>query len=263
MLIRKAKYSVRQDPLDWRDLPYTFKREPLRDIVDLRKWASPIEDQDHLGSCTGQAVVGAYELMLNKQDPSKFVDLSRLFVYYNARMIEDATKEDVGAYVRDAIKSVQQYGVCKEELWPYLIEDFAVPPSIKCYEDAKNRTIKNYYRISTLEDTLDALNKEYPVVFSMRVYESFDDLYDSGHTIKMPGKNESPIGAHAMCFVGYDLNRKLFLVRNSFGKDWGLNGYCYMPFDYMRNEVMDCWIFDINIDNSLPKNNRHKRQFII
>jgi C1A family cysteine protease len=97
----------------------------------------------------------------------------------------------------------------------------------------------------------------------MHVYNSFDDLYDSGNTIKMPEKNEALLGAHAMTFVGYDLNKKLFLVRNSFGKYWGLNGYCYMPFEYMRNEVMDCWIFDIDIDNSLPKNSRQQRQFIL
>jgi hypothetical protein len=87
MLILRAKYNVRQDPSDWRDLPYTFVRQPLRDVVDLRVWASPIENQGHLGSCTGQAVVGAYELLINKEVPEKFTDLSRLFVYYNARAI--------------------------------------------------------------------------------------------------------------------------------------------------------------------------------
>lgn len=247
MLVRKAKYSVRQDPLDWRDLPYTFARQPLREYVDLRQWASPVESQGHLGSCTGQAVVGAYELLLNKQVPDKFIDLSRLFVYYNARLIENVVNEDVGAYMRDAVKAVQKYGVCSEKLWPYQIADYAITPSVTSYDDARHRCIKNYYRIHVLEDMLDALNKEWPIVFSMRVYESFDELYNTSNTTKMPSQGEEPIGAHAMCFVGYDLNKQVLIARNSFGKYWGQDGYCYIPFDYVRTEVMDSWIFDIDL----------------
>ena len=247
MLVLKSKYNVRQDPSDWRDLPYSFSRQPLRESVDLRQWASPVESQGHLGSCTGNAVVGAYELLMNKEVPKQFVDLSRLFVYYNARLIENVINEDVGAYVRDAVKALQRYGICMESLWPYHIRDYTITPSISSYDDARHRNIKNYYRIHALEDTVDALNRDMPVVFSMKVYESFEELYDYGTTAKMPAKGESPIGAHAMCFVGYDLNKKLLLARNSFGADWGMNGYCYIPFDYVRTEVMDNWVFDIDL----------------
>ncbi len=247
MLVLKSKYNVRQDPSDWRDLPYTYKREPLRDSVDLRQYCSKIESQGHLGSCTGQAVVGAYELLLNKEVPDKFIDLSRLFVYYNARLLENMVGEDAGAYVRDAVKAVQKFGICSESIWPYHIQDFAITPSIQSYDDARHRNIQNYYRISVIEDTLDALNKEMPVVFSMKVYESFEELYNN-NSVKLPQKGESPIGAHAMCFVGYDLNKKVLLARNSFGSDWGIDGYCYLPFDYVRQEVMDMWVFDIYLN---------------
>lgn len=247
MLVFKSKYNVRQDPSDWRDLPYTYKREPLRDSVDLRQYCSKIESQGHLGSCTGQAVVGAYELLLNKEVPDKFIDLSRLFVYYNARLLENMVGEDAGAYVRDAVKAVQKFGICSESIWPYHIQDYAITPSIQSYDDARHRNIQNYYRISVIEDTLDALNKELPVVFSMKVYESFEELYNN-NSVKLPQKGESPIGAHAMCFVGYDLNKKVLLARNSFGSDWGIDGYCYLPFDYVRQEVMDMWVFDIYLN---------------
>ena len=247
MLVLKSKYNVRQDPVDWRDLPYSFARQPLRESVDLRQWASPVESQGHLGSCTGQAVVGAYELLLNKGYPEQFIDLSRLFVYYNARLIENVVNEDVGAYVRDAVKAVQKYGICNEKLWPYQIRDYSITPSIVSYEDARHRKIKEYYRIHVVEDMLDALNKEWPIVFSMRVYSQFDDLYDGKDTAKIPEKGEEPVGAHAMCFVGYDLVKKVFIARNSFGGHWGDNGYCYLPFDYVREEVMDSWIFDVDL----------------
>jgi C1A family cysteine protease len=45
--------------------------------------------------------------------------------------------------------------------------------------------------------------------------------------------------------VGYDLEKRLFLAKNSFGPDWGDNGYCWIPFDYIKQEGYDIWTFDI------------------
>ncbi len=242
-------FKVRADPRDWRDRYYNFARiESPRDRVDLRPWASPVEDQLHLGSCVGQAVVGAYELLLNKVDRKKFTDLSRLFVYYNARLLDNSVEEDVGAYVRDGIKAVNKYGVCSESTWPYLIERFANAPSIQSYEDAQRRLIKNYYRIESIKDIVDALNADNPVVTSMNVYDSFYELDRPGTTIlPMPRAEENVIGGHAVTFVGYDLSKKLFLARNSFGEDWGEEGYFWVPFDYAERDFMDNWAFDIEL----------------
>ena len=242
-------FKVKADPQDWRDRYYSFSRiESPRDRVDLRPWASPVEDQLHLGSCVGQAVVGAYELLLNKADRKKFTDLSRLFVYYNARLLDNAVDEDVGAYVRDGIKAVNKYGVCSEQSWPYLIERFAHAPSVQSYEDAQSRLIKKYYRIETIEDIVDALNADNPVVTSMNVYDSFYELDRPGVTIlPMPKADENMIGGHAVTFVGYNLPKRLFLARNSFGEEWADNGYFWVPFDYAEKDFMDNWTFDIEI----------------
>lgn len=241
-------FRVKADPLDWRDHHYNFARiESPRDKVDLRTWASPIEDQLHLGSCVGQAVVGAYELLLNKFDRKKFVDLSRLFVYYNARLLDDSVNEDVGAYTRDGIKAVNKYGVCSELTWPYLIERFANTPSVQSYEDARHRLIKKYYRIQNVKDIVDALNADSPVVTSMNVYESFFELDAGKKILPMPKASENLIGGHAVSFVGYDLPKKLLLARNSFGTDWGDRGYFWVPFDYAEQDFMDNWTFDIEI----------------
>jgi C1A family cysteine protease len=247
MLTEKKFYRVKQDRADWRDFPYKPVGTPLREQVDLRKWASAVESQGHLGSCTGQATVGAYELLLNKEVPDKFVDLSRLFVYYNARLLEGETGEDIGAYVRDAIKGVRQYGACKESIWPYIIEDYATVPSAESYTDAKQRNIKNYYRLLSLEDVLDALNNDWPVVFSCEVYPGFDDMKKENDVISLPKESAYSLGGHAMVFVGYDMTKQQMLVRNSFGTDWGNEGYCWMPFEYARKELMDRWVFDIEI----------------
>ena len=250
MLVPKnPHYRVRADLPDWRDLPYHPQGNPLRPVVDLRTWASPVEDQEHLGACTGNAVVGAYELLMNRERPQDFRDLSRLFVYYNARLLEEDVAQDVGAEIRDAVRAARQYGLCLESIWPYNIQNFAVTPSTTSYEDAQHRTIRNYYRVSTLEDALDALNNNWPIVFSLRVYDGFEALDDGDSLVPTPGATDQPIGGHAMVMVGYDLAQQRVLCRNSFGRDWCQGGYCWITFDYVRNEVMDMWIFDIALNN--------------
>ena len=184
--------------------------------------------------------------MVNKQYSDRFVDLSRLFVYYNARLYDNLVEEDVGAYMRDGIKSVNQYGVCSEQLWPYNIKKFSLVPDADCYLDAKNRMIEKYYRVKNLDDMLNALNEGYPVAVSMSVYNSFYDLELPGRAVlPIPQAWEEMIGGHAICVVGYDLNKKQLICRNSFGLDWGEQGYFYMPFAYIENNIWDSWIFDI------------------
>ncbi len=244
---KHTTYGLRKDDSDWRDQIYKPTGESLRSQVDLRQWASPIEGQGHLGSCVGNAIVGAYELLLNKEMPSSFVNLSRLFVYYNARLLEGTENEDNGAYIRNGIKGVSKYGICKENLWPYNIDKFADKPTPICYEDAKNRNIKNYFRLINLSDMLDALNNNIPVVFGIVVYENFEEIDATNIVLEIPDKNAQDIGAHAVCLVGYNLPQKKFLVRNSFGTNWGNNGYFWITFDYAETESLDSWIFDINL----------------
>ena len=49
----------------------------------------------------------------------------------------------------------------------------------------------------------------------------------------MPQHNDSSQGGHAILIVGFDDNRQLFIVRNSWGADWGDRGYCYFPYSYV------------------------------
>lgn len=236
-------FSGRLDPPDERDLVYQSTGNPVAASVDLTPWASRVEDQGHLGSCTGQAAIGAYELSLRKRTPPIAVDLSSLFVYYNARVIEGYTDEDIGAYVRSAIKALAAWGVCLEQLWPYRIEEFAVTPPIECYQDAAHRRIVNYRRLTTIDEIKDALTQGLPVVAGMQVYNQFTDLDSQNPVLRMPESDDEPIGGHAVCIVGY--RSDAFLVRNSFGAKWANNGYFWMPFEYAESETMDLWVFDL------------------
>jgi C1A family cysteine protease len=51
---------------------------------------------------------------------NKFADLSRLFVYYNERNMEGTITKDAGARICDGIQTLATFGVCSEDVWPYL-----------------------------------------------------------------------------------------------------------------------------------------------
>jgi C1A family cysteine protease len=239
-------FIVNKDRVDSRDLICKAVNNNLSNIVDLRKWCSPIEDQLHLGSCVAQAIVGAFELMINKSYPGKFKDLSRLFLYYNARLLDGYTEEDVGVYVRDGIKAVNKWGICAEDLWPYLIKKFADIPMAESYIDAKTRLIDTYKRIETVDDMISTINTGFPIVSGIQVFNGFDELRRDGK-LGMPSRKDELLGGHAICIVGYDNIKKYFICRNSFGEDWGDKGYFYMPHDYAEYYCMDAWMFDIKL----------------
>lgn len=222
-----------------------LKQEPLPDRVDLRPWCSAVDNQLDLGSCTANAIANSYELLLNKYRPREFADLSRLFIYYNTRLIEGNLTEDAGGYVSTGIQALEKYGACTEAIWPYNPDEFTTPPPASCYKDAEKRKITTYRQLSGVNDILTTLASGMPVTFGMSVYNGFMDVDRFDPIVHVPVKDEPIIGGHAMCMVGYDLTKQLFLAKNSFGTSWGDKGYCWLPFNYIRQDVFDIWTFSL------------------
>ena len=231
---------------DHRDIRYGMLRAvpaTLPPLVDLRRTCSPVEDQGRLGSCTGNALVGALEF-LERKDRVPFTDLSRLFVYYNERTIEHTIKEDAGAMLRDGIKTLAKQGVCSERTWPYAIAKFAVKPSPACYREALAHQITAYARLDTLDEMRTCLAEGFPFVFGFSVYESFEsERVATTGVVPMPKRTERAIGGHAVLAVGYDDRKQRFVVRNSWGTGWGLKGYFTLPYAYLENRDLsdDFW----------------------
>ena len=159
-------------------------------------------------------------------------------------MIEHDVSQDNGAMLRDGIKALASKGVCSEKQWPYVISKFARKPCVCCYIKALSHKITSYYRLNTLNDMTSCIDSGFPFVFGFTVYDSFesDEVAKTG-IVKMPTATESVLGGHAVMACGYDKGKKLFLVRNSWGSDWGQHGYFQMPFDYMTNRDLsdDFW----------------------
>lgn len=216
-------------------------------VLDLRMWCSPIENQSRAGSCVGNSVVGALEFLQIRNGLS-YVDLSRLFVYYNSRLQHGETDRDEGTYIRLAFGTLTGLGTCTEKSWPYDLSKLFIRPSWKSYREAYPHKITSYYRIQEtsgqpLVDAIKrALQAQHPVVFGMIVDNDYMNVGRDG-IVSMPRKDRIDPGGHAQVIVGYDDNARRWIVRNSWGVGWGDLGYAYVPYDYLDvSDANDFWV---------------------
>lgn len=229
-------YGWLPDLPDHRDYAYSAPMEVVAKLpskVDLRPQCPPVYDQGQLGSCTANAIGGAFEFELLKQKLTDFMP-SRLFIYYNERAIEGTVDSDSGAQIRDGIKSIAKQGVCAETEWPYVITKFRAKPSAQAYKDAlKNQALSYQRLVQSLTQFKGCLASGYPFVFGITVYESFESpqVAKTGN-VPMPSHKEKTLGGHAIMAVGYDDASQRLIVRNSWGPKWGQKGYFTLPYAY-------------------------------
>jgi C1A family cysteine protease len=239
---------------DFRDFSFskvvtTYKAPktlPNKSELDLTKF-SKVEDQKNLGSCTANAAAGIIEYM-ERMAKGNHIDVSRLFVYKVTRKLMNEVG-DTGAYLRDTLKAMRLFGALPEEYWPYVTSTFDAEPTAYQYAIAGNYKSLSYFRVDqqgmTAEDILlsikQRIQKRLPLMFGFTCFSSLNSVKADG-IIPFPTAGENMIGGHAVLLVGYDDDKKLFKIRNSWGESWGEKGYGYLPYDYLLQGLMvDIW----------------------
>lgn len=248
------KYGWKKQDFDARDFKFVPNMSlALPELVDLRPQFPEAYDQSKLGSCTSQAIAALVQYTTNKLGHFQFMP-SRLFIYYNERDMENTVDEDAGAQIRDGMKVVNWLGVPKEELHPYVIENFAQKPSDAAYKNAREHIVTKYEAVE--QDGLQmqtCLASGNPIVFGFMVFSSFEskEVAETG-IMPIPRVVEDCLGGHAVLIVGYDLVREVYIVRNSWSKNWGDNGYFYMPFEFAHNANLcsDFWTMSFVTNHS-------------
>lgn len=262
-------YGWVPDLPDQRDHMYAAPAEFLMALPtkeDLRAKCPPVYDQGQLGSCTGNAIAGAIEFEQMKQKVKSFAP-SRLFIYYNERVIEHTVDSDNGAQIRDGMKVVAKQGAPPETDWPYVIAKFAEKPPAVAYTDAAKNKVLSYQRVNrALSQFKGCLASGYPFVFGFTVYDSFESaqVARTGH-VPMPRPSEQVAGGHAVLAVGFDDQNQWFLARNSWGLDWGLQGYFTIPYSYLLDENLsdDFWtvrLVQASLSGKTDKGERRKKR---
>jgi C1A family cysteine protease len=268
--------DIRYGGMGWkRDLPdfrdYTPKSDEVQSVLsksqalkslvkqrpptaDLRPWCSPVENQGQLGSCTANAGVGMLEYYEHRAH-GKYLDASRLFLYKASRDLL-GWKGDQGAYLRTTMKAMVLFGVPPEQYWPYKISDFDAEPPAFCYAFAQSYQALRYYRLDppgtspdkVLDNVKRYLAGGLPSMFGFSVYSSMPPVGDGKGEIPYPQSGDNQVGGHAVLAVGYDDNKKIgndtgaLLIRNSWGTNWGVQGYGWLPYSFVLSGLaVDFW----------------------
>lgn len=245
---RKFTGGWTKDAVDDRDYKFAPKAIKLPTSVDLRKNCPAVMDQGDLGSCTAFATSAMVQLTRKVKAQPMWLP-SALFTYYSTRLLEGTVNEDSGATLRNTIKSTVKYGVTPELYWRYVPSKFAQRPIQIAFTQAlKCQTIQYQSVNNSLVTNLQScLAEGYSMVFGMYVYNSFmSNTVAKTGMVPLPNfRRERPIGGHAMMIVGYEgtgADMK-FLVMNSWGNKWGINGYCKIPASYLTttSQAADFW----------------------
>jgi C1A family cysteine protease len=215
--------------------------------VDLSTQADmpPVYAQGDLNSCTGNAIAAAVDFD-NHVQTQQFLSPSRMWIWYQARVIEGTASQDVGAQIRDGAKVVASLGVCPESDWPYDPAEYTQAPPQTDYSAALGDRVLTYAAVPQLLWPIKSvLASGRPVTFGFTVYSSFESAQVAATGIvPMPSPDESVIGAHSVVLVGYDDAVDRFRVRNSWGTTWGQDGYFEMPYLYVTSASLasDFWV---------------------
>lgn len=260
----ERQLNLKRSSLDERDhvlqfsssIPETGLTVSLPPMVNLlQDRPLLVFDQGSIGSCTANSAGSLYMYILTRLTGSTIVP-SRLFLYWNSRSLIRTTMEDSGCTLRHTMQALARFGVCRESIWAYNRSFLFKKPSAPCYTEGLTRQALSYASVPVnLFQMKSALNAGQPFVFGVLVFSSFmtSAVASTGNVPTPDASRERFLGGHAMCAVGYDDTREVFIVKNSWGTGWGDRGNAYIPYSYMTNTSLcfDVWtLYTVEVPSS-------------
>lgn len=231
--------------------------------ISYRNEMSPVKNQGNLGSCVGFAVAAMKEWQEQKEYLQEIKEgnlyrreqdhynLSEQWIYYKSKDIDPWPNQE-GTSIRHALKQVARLGVPPEKGWRY--NDSVVgEPEIWTHMISKWVSGGEYYRIE-YNNLKESLLNFGPIVIGIACFrEIFNVGYDG--FVPYPNNPYEYFGGHAVCITGYDSRYDRYEFKNSWSPSWGNRGYGYVKGEYLRDFMLDAWVFlDINVTRGMLSN---------
>ncbi len=241
--LKLVKGGYVPDRVDTRDYIYKIIVRQFPLVSTLKDRMPPVLDQGELGCCVSNAVCNALAFLnIKSNKPIGFK--SRIFNYYNSRVLEGTVAEDSGCEIRDAIKSSNQTGDCYDMTWPYDISKFTLQPPQQAYTEAAQHKLVLYQRVNQDRTSIKScIVSGYPIVIGIMCYNSLGNPNVDNGDIPMPTRKDYAVGGHCVLVTGYNDFTRKYEIQNSWGTTWGNKGYGTLPYSYVENSSLatDFW----------------------
>lgn len=219
--------------------------------VDFSLNMPPVKDQGNEGSCVAFATAYAarsYHLHRDLGFQTSYMEnelLSPEFVYNIAKISDDC---DSGMEVIDGLKHLSEIGVCTWKALPYTDGTCSTENWISyVYTEAECYKIDGFERVPFSSDNMikQILTLGNPIVIAVNVDESIfwleentDELYDPSFVWNEQVGNWDDSVAHAMVISGWDDHKNAWKVMNSWGNNYGDNGYGWIDYDFLFDALL-------------------------
>ena len=234
--------GCRSDPYDARDKVFLAARRRLPKHIDNREECTLVRNQAEEGTCTGYALVAVAEFLYWRKlglPP----DLSERWAYEKAKLYDEWEGENYdGSTIRGAVKGWAKEGICPERYWPYKSGKRGRPKPYSRIR-AKEYPIAKYERCLMINNIKHAIHYRGCVLAGVNIHEGWHSTI--GKEI-IPFKSKyHPQSDHAVAFVGYDDEKEVFWVKNSWGKEWGIKGFAGLTYKDALVNMQDVWMVSI------------------
>ena len=263
---------------------FGFSSDDLPSSYSLEKYAV-VSNQNDASSCTGFATAGALNILYNSLN-NITVFSQKLVHKFDPNFLYSSLKDpndldcvsgsgcDCGSFIKDATNLVSKYGIKKIGLSPGLSCSVTLNDNLLSQMSymTKFYRIDDWINLLSWEEKSDgwyysyndddlkfAISNGLPLVTG--IFTS-SDFIDNRNTLIPPKGSEGP---HAVVIVGYDdyYNGGSFKVLNSYGRDFGDDGYFWIKYDDLINVMtpdgiylpwneegdFSTWTDDISLDN--------------
>ncbi|MFT3932820.1 MAG: C1 family peptidase [Chitinophagaceae bacterium] len=280
VVFQEHKKSRRGLMLPKRDLLTLIPFDSLPQKFLLRKTATiqdlmpPAGDQLDQGSCAAFTIAyylvsyyekrrGGYSYDVVNNIPNYSKIFSPSFVFNSIKNEAQSTDCNTGVDYTDIFPFVNTHGICKWSDFPYTgnLNQCSKPPT-----NSENDLAKQYlgYRFFQIDRSLSTcqtyLSAGIPLIVGLWSSKNMD-LDGYAHKNDLVPFYWTPQSTdiddyHAMLCVGYD--NANFILLNSWGIDWGVKGYCYVPYAIFFDRLRELYIAKIDRPQSLINTNKVK-----